>query len=79
MAAARVTAILQEEPLLADLASEYQTLKASGAHVDYRAWIKKKLSTPSKVHSGAIEEARSNSSSNEGMMLPELSTCRRKC
>lgn len=48
MAAARVSAILREEPLLADLTSEYQELKANGTQVDYRAWIKEKLGTPSK-------------------------------
>lgn len=75
MAAARVSAILQEEPLLADLANEYQELKASGAHVDYRAWIKGKLATPSKVHSAATCEANSHSSSNVGMPLSYPNAC----
>ena len=70
MAAARVSAILREEPLLADLTSEYQELKVSGMQVDYRAWIKEKLGTPSKGTRGDSGESNDCALSPQGTLLP---------
>eukprot|EP00892_Ulva_mutabilis_P001826 jgi/Ulvmu1/11644/UM008_0048.1 len=67
MAAARVSAILQEEPLLANLTTEYQRLKASGSSVDYRAWIREKLA--------AASEQPSNEGCRESQTLDSVKDC----
>lgn len=69
MAAARVSAILREEPLLADLTSEYQEIKASGVNVDYRAWIREKLGTPSKDQNVPTAVTKDCSFRTEGTLL----------
>ena len=69
MAAALVSEILREGPLLADLASEYQKLKASGERVDYRAWIRGKLGTPSKSHHTDDAEPASRTTVNQRKSL----------
>jgi hypothetical protein len=35
--------VLADRELLGDLAREYERLKASGGHVDYRSWIQQRL------------------------------------
>lgn len=73
MAAARVSEILRERPLLADLANEYQKLKSSGQQVDYRAWIKGKLATPTKDLTAGSAEPNDGTAPHESMPFIALS------